>query len=182
MTRKPVVVLGGLLLCALLGLLLAQTWVTGTPQGGLGGGSELALSGSETTQVARACVFTAAAGLLAAAFLGPVARRVAGTVVVLSGLAVLASAAGVLADPTAPVARAAAEDWGLADASGVTAQASATVLPWVAAAVGLGLALDGVLVLLARWEGLGARYERTPRRSTEDEPLWDSLSRGEDPT
>ncbi|WP_374929614.1 Trp biosynthesis-associated membrane protein [Kytococcus sedentarius] len=182
MTSKPMTVLGGLALCAVAGVLLTTTWVSGTPQGGLGGGTRLDLSGPEATSMVRPALLTAAAGLLVAAFLGPVARRVAGVVVVLSGIAVVAGALLVVQDPASPVAQAAAEAWGLADASSVQAQAQATWAPWATAAAGVLLALTGVAVLLARWQGLGSRYDREGAREPADEPLWDSLSRGEDPT
>ena len=182
MRSKPMTVLGGLALCALAGVLLTLTWTTGTPEGGLGGGTRLDLSGPESTAVVRPALLTAAAGLLVAAFLGPVARRVAGVVVVLSGVAVVVGSVLVLLDPSAPVAQAAAEAWGLADAGSVDAQGTATWAPWATAAVGVLLALTGVAVLLARWQGLGSRYDREGTRERADEPLWDSLSRGEDPT
>ena len=45
MRSKPMTVLGGLALCALAGVLLTLTWTTGTPEGGLGGGTGLDLGG-----------------------------------------------------------------------------------------------------------------------------------------
>lgn len=182
MTSKPAVVLTGLLLCALAGVLLSLTWASGVPTGGLGGGSRIDLSGSQASEIVRPALFTAAAALLVAAFLGPVARRVAGVVVALSGVAVVVGALGLLREPGAPVAQAAAEAWGLADATNVQAQATAGWAPWATLAVGVLLGLVGVSVVLARWEGLGSRYDRASQRSERDEPLWDSLSRGDDPT
>ncbi|WP_141494095.1 Trp biosynthesis-associated membrane protein [Kytococcus schroeteri] len=179
---KSRVVLTGLALCGLLGVLLTTTWVSGTPSGGLGGGAPVELTGSEASSLVRPALFTAVAGLLVAAFLGPVARRVAGVVVTLSGLAVAWAAAALLLDPEGPVTARAAEDWGLAGGAAVNADATASWAPWVAALLGVLLALVGVAVLVARWQGLGARYERRGQATRTEEPLWDSLSRGEDPT
>ena len=72
------IALVGFPLAMLAGVLLTLTWTTGTPEGGLGGGTRLDLSGPESTAMVRPALLTAAAGLLVAAFLGPVARRVAG--------------------------------------------------------------------------------------------------------
>lgn len=179
---KTRVVLAGLALCGLVGILLGLTWVSGTPEGGLGGGTRLDLKGTEATSMVRPALFTAAAGLLVAAFLGPVARRVAGAVVALSGVAVAAGGVTVLLDPEAPVAAKAAEAWGLADAAAVRATAEPTWVCWAAIALGALLILVGFVVTVARWQGLGARYDRRGQQDPQDEPLWDSLSRGEDPT
>ncbi|SNC59365.1 Tryptophan-associated transmembrane protein (Trp_oprn_chp) [Kytococcus aerolatus] len=181
--NKPTVVLGGLALCAALGLALTGTWAHGVAEGVGGvGGQELSLSGTEASPWPRPALLCAAAALLAAAFVGPVARRVAGLVLVLSGLGMVAAAIGVLRDPAGPVAARVAEAWGLGEASAVTVDAAAGWLPWTGVLGGALLAALGGVVLVARWEGLGATYDREQTRDTQDEPLWDSLTRGEDPT
>lgn len=173
------------LVCALV-LLGAATrpWVRVDLSGLLAGRPEALVDGSHAAPLVTAVALVALAAAAAVSIAGGVGRLIAGTVVLLAGLAAAVAAAAVLSDP---VAAAATEVASSTAGSRVTAEmVTTTAWPYVAIAAAAALAGCGVLVLAVgrRW-AVGRRFEAAgPPAARDPEPIadWDALTRGADPT
>ncbi|WHS28017.1 Trp biosynthesis-associated membrane protein [Auritidibacter ignavus] len=175
-----------------------QTWVRATeiPQTL---DAEITVSGQDVSPVTMAMALVALAAAIALTIVRTVGRWVIGVLLILVG-AMLAWACGlVLADPVGSIQPAVAEYTGLAQDPGPV---QVTVAGWICLIVGMGLALLGVVVLVAgrHWSLSSSRkYENAtttaqpesgtsgtlsspqPSRTAEID-AWDELSRGQDPT
>ncbi|WP_127572684.1 Trp biosynthesis-associated membrane protein [Georgenia faecalis] len=155
--RRGTAVLAVVVGSALVLLLAAMTWVRADVRTVLAS-SELALSGTDAVPAVVGASLAAAAAALAVAIGGRWAATVGG--VAIAGVGALAAGATVafLTDPEAPALDAAAEMTGVAALDG-----AATLTPWPYATVAVGvlLALTGVVVVLAApgWARVGRRFE-----------------------
>lgn len=188
--RTPVVLL---LACAVaLAGLGAPVWATATAEGIAGAVHPLELTGHSLAPelVPLALVLGAAAAATALVRRG--LRVLVGPAALLAGAAVVAVAAVVLADPSDRVGGLAADATGLR--GGAVADLSLVpVWPVLVALVGvLALATGVLLTVRGVAVAAGRRFDRdasVPARrdgddEAEDDPaaLWDSLSRGDDPS
>ena len=148
-------------------------------------GRSVDVDGADLSPGLRALGLVGLAGVPALAASRGRGRRVVGLVVLLTGLAVLAVTARLLAGDLGdralltPVVR----DSGAADG----AATAATAWPYVTALGGLLLLLAGLLVMVRgpNWAALGRRYDAPapqPVRPVAERDLWEALDRGEDPT
>lgn len=196
------VVLGLLVLAIALFAAAAPTWVTATGDSA-SGPVTTRVSGTTAAPGVGATALIVAAAALALALSGRVAQRVVAVVVVLAGVLAAASAWAVVSDPEAPGAAAVSKLTGVARTTEVSTSGGPVASIVVAAVV----ALVGAYVAVRRLTPRGAsRYDvAAPTApapgevapggiapSTDDAgragpvvtstELWDSLSRGDDPT
>ncbi|WP_225754310.1 Trp biosynthesis-associated membrane protein [Actinotalea sp. Marseille-Q4924] len=198
-------VVGALALGAVALAATATTWVRATTSSALRSQVALAVPGSDAAAASAAGALVVVAAALAMALGGRWGARVAGVGVVLGGVLVVASAAGVLADPQAPAASAAQRAVGVGTLEGA---ATTTAAVWVALVAGGIAVVVGLLAVGAagRWSRGGRRHDRPTGTATaepapdrpdatagpeatgpagrrvDDQDAWDALSRGEDPT
>ena len=141
-------------------------------------------SGHTVAAVVAPLAVVVLAGIVAFPATRGLGRRLAGVVVALAGVGLVAGAASTAASPTTAVAGEAARLTGR-----VHAQASSVAVsgwPWLVVACGVLAVATGVLVLVfARdWPAMGRRYEAARPHVKGDDPasMWDRLDRGDDPT
>lgn len=153
------------------------------------------LSGDQSAPGVLALAWVAAAGAVAVTLAGRRLARVCAVLLALAGLGVVALATQVLTDPARVAGEATRGATGLVDA----APPAAALTAWV----GVGLAGGVVITLAALGVWLGAAHWTTGRsaaaaasaarggpsatgnrsaREESPEPLWEAISRGEDPT
>jgi uncharacterized membrane protein (TIGR02234 family) len=147
---------------ALVVLAAGRPWageaVTGVP-----GVPRITSTGSQAAPAATALALVAAAGAVALALTGRLARRVVAGLLILAGLGVAALVATVLSDPAQAIAPAleAATGRTAAGSRDVAGRAELTGWPWMAV-VGALLILAGALTALGvagRWGSTGRRFE-----------------------
>jgi len=182
--RRPVV-LAMLAGAALMLLAEGRPWVRGRVADGLVGASEIAVPGSGAAPGLLAVTLVVAAGAVVVATATERIARLAGAVLLAASLTVLALASSVLRDPAGSL-RAHALSGGTLTTPEITqARTLAWVWPAVAGALVVGLGAGVTLVRAGRWRSGRSRYERPaagePPAGASD-PMWDALSRGEDPT
>lgn len=122
---------------------------------------------------------------------GRILRVIFGVLEILIGASVVLSGILALADPAGASAKTVTEVTGVAGAEGTNAliaSATATIWPGVAVALGVILALLGLMVIITgtSWPTSGRKFD-SPVQSRQDQAhdavdSWDELSRGEDPT
>lgn len=181
--------LGVLVLAAAVLAAGTGVWVRASTASAVSGDVPIAVAGTDLAPAVNAGALLAGSAALALALGGRWGARLAAAAIVLAGglVAVAAVAGRSAADDAA--ASAAAQEVGVAVLDGPV---SVTPLPWVAAALGLAIAVAGLraLVLAPRWSarsdrhGVGPGEQRPvePTAGTDDLAAWDALTRGDDPT
>lgn len=203
--REYVLVLGVAAAGALLVLLSAhQGWArVVTAAAGPIPGSTVTVSGQAVVPLAGALALASLAGLAAVIATRGLARRlvgvflaVAGALIVLlvgarvSAAAVLAAAHGAAVSQAGSATAGGGVFPGGAPAVSAVAQVTMVSFPWrpLAAVGGLAVLAAGIMVAWRgpRWPAMSSRYSRTgatePQPVADSASLWDSLSRGVDPT
>jgi hypothetical protein len=181
--RWVVLLLAG---AASVGLVALPTWVRGTGTSALEGAVGVDVTGGAAAPQTggAALVLLAAAGALA--LVGRAGRGLVALVVAGAGLLVGAAGVAVLRDPAGAVAAS------LADATGVPTATTTALTPWPVVAVGLGVVVVALGVVLLRapgdWARRSSRHD-VPAAATahdggtpDDRLDWDALSRGDDPS
>lgn len=171
-----------LVLAAALGALTATTWVVATVRTVLEPALVVTVAGGDAAPAVGAAALVVGAAGLALALAGRAGRVLAAGVVVVVGVLTSLAAASVLADPQA-VAIAAAPV--VAGGAENVDSARATVATWSGVVVGGLTAGVGVWVALSArtWAATSRRHEpKASGPAPDDRGLWDSMSRGEDPT
>lgn len=184
LSRKPVVVLAGLVAALALFACSAATWVAATAETTLEPVA-VDVAGSDAAPAVTALGLVAAAGALALAVTGRALRTVVAAVVALAGVGALVATAAVLADPAGAARPVVGETTGMVGAGG---EHVLTVWPWLAAVAALLVTACGVWALVAgrgwsaarRYERPGAGPGERPRGDEIDS--WDALTEGRDPT
>lgn len=176
-------VLAGLVLGGLVLLGWTQQWIDVA----LADGSRLAVGGQQAAPALSALALAALALSAALTIAGRGVRRVLGIVEALIGIAVLASALAVVADPVGASASTITDATAVAGAQSVAALVLAAqpgAWPWVAALAGALLVAAGVAVLVtaARWPGATRKYDPVGDATATASGTWDALSGGDDPT
>ncbi len=186
MSRRGIVLI--VLAGAGLTLLSAgRTWVSGRITDAVAAAGDLSVTGSVAAPGVGALALVSAAGAVVLATAGRRPVQIAALVLSAGGLAVVLLGGAVLTDPADALRVPAAQ------ASGTTTSRVDDVrrTAWVPLGMtGGALMLAGGLLALLRgaaWAGPSRRYERTPSSAAEgppvdDEPLWEAISRGDDPT
>ncbi|QAY70870.1 Trp biosynthesis-associated membrane protein [Xylanimonas protaetiae] len=178
------------LLLVVLGALVLATagpaWVHARTATALDPSVAVAVTGGAAAPAVNAAAFVVVAAGLALALVGRRARWVVLAVVAASGVLVAASSVGVALHPDDVAAAGAGESVGVTD---LTAPATVTAWPWLAAVVGVLVVVAAVAtgVLARRWTATSSRHERTPAapgpdRTVDSHDAWDALTRGSDPT
>lgn len=166
LTRRGIVVLGIVLVALLAFGSTTQTWLNvRLPQDAVQT-PDLAIAGSDAAVPVTAFALVALAAALAVSIAGRVARWIIAVILVLAGVGIIVSSAGVALDPRGAAEPAIGTAIGVSGSSG--ASASATALPWVAVVAGVLLAAAAAWVVLAgRTWGVNRRYDagaaRVPR-------------------
>lgn len=201
---------GAVVTAALLGggLVAAATlpaWVSGAVDDPVLGHQAIAATGRSVAPAVAGLGLVALAAGVVAAISAPVARVVAGALLLAAGLGAGALSARVALDPAGALRGSVS---GALGASTTPTQAGVTPWPWLALLGAVVAAGAGVFVLVRgrSWSAAGARYvnpagaassgqtgqtgqtgssgrpglERRARSQAVDD--WDSLSRGDDPT
>ncbi len=157
-TARPVVVAGLLLGAGAVVLAGGRPWASRAVSG-VPGLARVVASGTELAPAVTALALVVAAGAIALALAGRLARRVVATLVVLAGVTLLALVASVLRDPDGALAPAVVAATGQ---SGPVAAgpAAVTAWPWLAVAGGLLVVVGGLLALVAggSWAVTGRRF------------------------
>ncbi|WP_394251615.1 Trp biosynthesis-associated membrane protein [Arthrobacter pityocampae] len=168
-TRRGVVVLGIVVLALLAFGATTQTWLTvRLPQDAVQT-PDLAIAGSDAATPVTAFALVGLAAALAVSIAGRVARWIIAAILVLSGIGITLSSTAVALDPSSAAEPAIGTAIGVSGLAG--AEASATALPWVAAAAGVLLVLAAGWVLVAgRTWGINRRYDAGPSRSVRATP------------
>ncbi|WP_299036535.1 Trp biosynthesis-associated membrane protein [uncultured Pseudokineococcus sp.] len=197
-------VLGLLVLGALVVVTGAVVWTRAVVEGALAGAGVVEATGGAAAPLVPALGLVALAGAGAATTTRRAGSAVALGLVALAGAGVVAGAVGVLVDPLSATAAEVGEALGVTAGSVEPGSATATTTawPWVAALLGVLLAVLAAAGAAAsrRWPS-GRRYEapaapgpgedlppagdpaaERARRRGESFDAWDSLTRGEDPT
>ncbi|KGM14374.1 Trp biosynthesis-associated membrane protein [Cellulomonas bogoriensis] len=189
---RRVVVVGSVVTGLLTVVLSAATWVVAVTPTPLDPALEVGVTGTTIAPVVPAAGLVAAAAGLALSLAGRVGARL--IALVLAGGAFLtgASTARVLTDPTSLAASAVQQTVGV----GVTERVATTLVPWAVLVCAVGLAVLAVLTFAGggRWSRPG-RHDgaagpgrvgapsQAPHGGPADEAdVWDTLTRGEDPT
>jgi uncharacterized membrane protein (TIGR02234 family) len=141
-------------------------------------------SGHAVAAVVAPLAIVVLAGIVAFPATRGLGRRLAGALVALAGIGLVAAAIVTAASPSHAVAGEAAR---LTGRVGVHASsATVSVWPWLVVACGLCALAAGILaVVFARdWPSMGRRYEAGAPAARGDDPasMWDRLDRGDDPT
>ncbi|HLV05499.1 Trp biosynthesis-associated membrane protein [uncultured Georgenia sp.] len=189
--RRPVtrgrVVLAVLVLGALGVGASALPWASVTVPTVLGQ-STVSASGSEMQPVTTAASVAVLAAGLAVSLGGRWVVRVGAAAVALLGLLLAVTTVGFLRDPVPPLRGVAAQATGVAE---ITGAPSLTVWPYLTAALGVAVAVAGVLATRITTTPAGRRFERAggaPSAQTAPDARvqamddWDALGRGEDPS
>lgn len=164
--RRGSVVLGIVVLALVAFGSTTQTWlVVRLPQEAVQT-PDLMIAGSDAATPVTAFALVALAAAIAVSIAGRVARWVIAVILVLSGLGIVLSSAGVALDPAAAAEPAIGTAIGVSGLPG--AGSEATMLPWLAVAAGLLLVLAAVWVILAgRHWGTDRRYARRAGAETD---------------
>lgn len=190
LTRKPVVVLLGVL-GALVALAASRgVWLEGTVLD-VAGPIRAEATGTEAAAGLAGVALVGVAAAVAAATSGRVGRIVAAVALLAVVLVVVVLVGRVVADPDGILGSVAGSRSGTTGT--LEAGARTTPWPWVAALSGIPFALAAVGTLLARgrWQALGAaaddaRGDTRPAGRDVAEPRertdWDRISEGDDPT
>lgn len=156
---RPAVVLTVLLGAGLVVLAGGRAWVTQAVTG-VPGVTRVTTSGNQAVPAVTALALVAAAGAVAVALVGPIARRVVAVLLMLTGLGVAGLVVTVLRDPAGAVLPAVQNATGrVGSVPGGAAQL--TAWPGLAVAGGLLIALAGgvAVFVVGRWQGSGRRFE-----------------------
>lgn len=194
--RRGLLVSGGTLAAYLLASTAA--WVGGPTRDTVLGSATLTASGAQLAPGATALGLVVAAGLVVLATGGRRIRYAAAALISAAALGVAILGIRPLVDPATALGRLAADQAGRA---GSVLAVDAGVLPlgWVAAALGLGLAVSCAWTgwSARQWRGLSSRFDRQGDASAAaaagaddygSAPAgagrsdWDALSEGHDPT
>ena len=165
-SRRGFVVLGIVLLALIAFGSTTQTWLmVRLPQEAVQT-PDLEIPGSDAAVPVTAFALVALAAALAVSIAGRVARWVVAVILVLAGAGIAVSSASVALDPRAAAEPAIGNAIGVSGSTG--AEVSTTVLPVVAAVIGVLLVLAAVWVVLAgRSWAVNKRYDagaaRVPR-------------------
>jgi len=144
-------------------------------------GLPVELTGRELAPAVASLALVGLVGALALLATRSAGRRVAGALLVLTGLGLAVAAAAGAGRADQALAREAGAAVGTHEAA--TSPPQLTGWPWLAGSGGLVLAAVGGLAVAhgPRWPGLSARYE-APSAAQEPDGMWQALDRGEDPT
>ncbi|KQN99593.1 hypothetical protein ASF21_12275 [Arthrobacter sp. Leaf234] len=162
--RRGIVVMGIVVLALLAFGSTTQTWLTvRLPQEAVQT-PDLMIAGSDASTPVTAFALVALAAALAVSIAGRLARWVIAVILVLSGVGIALSSAGVALDPAAAAEPAVGEAIGVSGLAG--AEATAGVFPWLAVAAGVLLVLAAAWVVLAgRTWGVNRRYDAGASRA-----------------
>lgn len=163
-TRRGIVVMGIVVLALLAFGSTTQTWLTvRLPQEAVQT-PDLMIAGSDASTPVTAFALVALAAALAVSIAGRLARWVIAVILVLSGVGIALSSAGVALDPEAAAEPAVGEAIGVSGLAG--AEATAGVFPWLAVAAGVLLVLAAAWVVVAgRTWGVNRRYDAGASRA-----------------
>jgi uncharacterized membrane protein (TIGR02234 family) len=182
-TSRRVAVLAVLLGCGVGLLAQGRTWASARIGNGVSTADAIAVSGAGVAPGLTALALVAGAGGVVLATAGRRVVQAAAVLVAASGAGILVLATQVARDPGGALHGPAVE------ASGLTTVTVSlvSVTAWIAVGMLAGalIGAGAVLALLrgSAWAGPSRRYERVEATvAATDEPLWDAISRGEDPT
>lgn len=161
---KGLTILAVLALSALVFLAWSQQWGSLLVSGTSAGGQLFVVPGSVAAPALAALGLAGLALAAALAIAGPVVRVVLGALQISVGAAITTSSLGALIDPVAagsPVVTKATGIAGLSAIRGIAADAGESPWPYVALALGVLIALTGLLIIVTtrRWPLSGRRYQ-----------------------
>lgn len=195
----------GLLLLGLVALLTAvPTWLTSAGSTAIEARVAIAVTGTKAAPGVAAGALVVAAGALALGIVGRIGRFVVPVVTAVAGVVVVGAGLGVVRDPRPVALRAAADSTGV---TVLTEPVHVALWPWLTVVLGALVVLVSAIAVLGSsdWTvstrheragvvgaagagptaagGAAARAEPAPTVDVDDpHAVWDSLSRGEDPT
>jgi hypothetical protein len=191
---RSTIVFAGLACSGLALIASTQPWFAAT----ITDGQVLSIAGDAAAPALATLSLAGLALFAALTIAGPVFRAILATLAIAIGGVIAGSGIGALADPIPAVASSVSAATGVAGASSVAALVDGVdVTAWVFLAVvaGVGLAIDGIAIVLATgawpkasrkfsapWQSAGADPDPAPTTSPTAVDAWDSLSLGEDPT
>lgn len=163
-TRRGIVVLGIVVLALLAFGATTQTWLTvRLPQEAVQT-PDLTVAGSDAATPVTAFALVALAAALAVSIAGRTARWVIAVLLVLSGAGIALSSLSVALDPATAAEPAIGTAIGVSGLAG--ADASATIMPWLAVVAGVLLVPAAAWVVLAgRTWGVNRRYDAGASRA-----------------
>lgn len=182
--RRPVVVIGSLVVAGLLIFIARMVWMRGSTTDATGAVITRDMTGIQVAPGVLACAFVALAAGLALTMNSRTIRAVTAVILAGAGLGATIAAGGTWSDPATTMANLLAQDTGV---RGGAVEAEVTFWPLIALVPSVALVVLGVLAVMsqARWAGGSSRFARD--RSAQladphDDPAaaWDALSRGED--
>jgi len=182
-TSRRVAVLAVLLGCGVGLLAQGRTWASARIGNGVSAADVFSVSGVTAAPGLTALALVAGAGGVVLATAGRRVVQVAAVLVAAAGAGILALAIQVAQDPGGALRGPAVEASGLTTVT--LSQVAGTAWTVVGMLAGALVVAGAVLALLrgSAWAGPSRRYERAEARAAAtDEPLWDAISRGEDPT
>jgi len=182
-TSRRAAVLAVLLGCGVGLLAQGRTWASARIGNGVSTADAFAVSGATVAPGLTALALVAGAGGVVLATAGRRVVRVAAVLVAAAGAGIVALATQVARDPGGALHGPAVEASGLTTVT--VSWVSATAWIAVGMLAGALIAAGAVLALLRgrAWAGPSRRYERAEASAAAtEEPLWDAISRGEDPT
>ena len=187
---KTLVIVIGLALSVLALISWTQPWFTITLAGDSFAAHSITAGGDEAAPGLPALTLAALALIAALTLAGNIFRRVLGVLEVLIGASIVLAAVVALSDPVAASAKLVTKATGVSgDASvrALVATVGLTPWPWIAATLGVVIAILGIVLLAVghRWPDSSRRFQATaPAEEAADGTAtdWDSLTGGSDPT
>lgn len=187
---KSVVIVIGLALSVLALISWTQPWFTITLSGDSSAAHAITAQGDEAAPGLPALTLAGLALIAALTLAGAIFRRVLGVLQVLIGASILLAAVVALSDPVTASAKLVTKATGVAGEESIhslVASAGQTPWPWIAATLGVLIAILGIVLLAVgrRWPGSSRRFQASvpaevPAEGTATD--WDSLTGGSDPT
>jgi hypothetical protein len=187
---KSLVIVIGLALSVLALICWTQPWFILSLAGDSFAAHSITAQGDQAAPGLPALTLAALALIAALTLAGSVFRRVLGVLEVLIGASIVLAAVVALSDPVAASAKLVTKATGVSgDASvgSLVASVGQTPWPWIAATLGVLIALLGIVLLALgrRWPDSSRRFQASvPPDAAPEGPAtdWDSLTGGTDPT
>jgi hypothetical protein len=187
---KSLVIVSGLALSVLALISWTQPWFTLTLAGDSFAAHTITAQGDEAAPGLPALTLAALALIAALTLAGNIFRRVLGVLEVLIGASIVLAAVVALSDPVAASAKLVTKATGVsgeASVGSLVASVGQTPWPWIAAILGVLIALLGIALLAVgrRWPDSSRRFQASaPSEDTAQGTAtdWDSLTGGTDPT
>jgi hypothetical protein len=187
---KTAIILTGLVLSVLALISWTQPWFTLTLAGENSATHSITVGGDSAAPGLPALTLAALALIAALTLAGRFFRRVLGVLEVLIGASIVLAAVVALSAPVTASAKLVTKATGVSGEASVGALVTSvgqTPWPWIAATLGVLIAVLGVLLLAVgrRWPDSSRRFQSgAPAQDTAGGTAtdWDSLSGGTDPT